>query len=59
MISNWNRLYQLILLKSPIFKSLLKHHSVYFLWWTLHAYIYMSDPVEILDISSLKPQISI
>lgn len=57
MISNWNRLYQLILLKSPIFKSLLKHHSVYFLWWTLHAY--MSDPVEILDISSLKPQISI
>lgn len=47
--------YQLTWPKLPILKSLLQHHSVYFLWWILHAYIYTSDPVEILDVSSLKP----
>lgn len=51
--------YQLTLPKLPILKSLLEHHSVHLLWWILHAYIYMSDPVEILDVSSLKAQISI
>lgn len=59
MISNWNIVYQLTEPKSLILKSLWEHYSVYFLWWTLHAYIYTSDPLEILDVSSLKPQISI
>lgn len=51
--------YQLTLPKSPILKSLLEHQSVSFLWWILHAYTYKSDTVEILDVNSLKPQISI
>lgn len=49
--------YQLTLPRLPILIFLLEHHRVHFLWWILHAYIYMSDPVEILDVSSLKPQI--
>lgn len=46
--------YQLTLPKSLILKSLLEHHSVYFLWWTLHTYIYTSDPLKILGCQQFK-----